>query len=110
VADHGNPRNIAIDDTRVGNHCIHSVEEQGAPGSPANKLDIVIAAQLVRDVNTTHVMIVVSDTHESSILAEERGLASMFLPRNRLAKLERASTVLDYPRPTRPTRPTREAL
>jgi hypothetical protein len=44
------------------------------------------------------------------MLAEVLGLASMFWPRNRLAKLERASTVLDYPRPTRPTRPTREAL
>jgi hypothetical protein len=40
-----------------------------------------------------------SDAHESSILAEALGLASIFLPRNRLATLERASTVLEYTRP-----------
>jgi hypothetical protein len=43
-----------------------------------------------------------SDAHESCILAEALGLASIFLPRNRLATLERASTVLDYTRPFTP--------
>jgi hypothetical protein len=42
------------------------------------------------------------DAHESSILAEALGLASIGLPRNGLATLERASTVLDYTRPTHP--------
>jgi hypothetical protein len=45
----------------------------------------------------------ISDAHESSILAAQSlGLASIFLPRNRLATLERASTVLEYTRPFTP--------
>jgi hypothetical protein len=37
-----------------------------------------------------------SDAHESSILAEALGLASIFLPRNRLALLEPYSITLAY--------------
>jgi hypothetical protein len=43
-----------------------------------------------------------SDAHESSILAEALDLASNVFPRNRLATLERASTVLVYTRPFTP--------
>jgi hypothetical protein len=39
---------------------------------------------------------VTSDAHESSILAEALGLASLFLPRSRLALLEPYSTLLAY--------------
>jgi hypothetical protein len=43
-----------------------------------------------------------SDAHESSILAEALGLAGIFLPRDGLATLERASTGLEYTRPFTP--------
>jgi hypothetical protein len=41
-------------------------------------------------------MLVRSDAHESSILAEALGLASIFLPRDRLAPLEPYSITLAY--------------
>jgi hypothetical protein len=48
-------------------------------------------------VMVTAVVGMVSDAHESSILAEVLGLASLFLPRNRLALLEPYSINLPSP-------------
>jgi hypothetical protein len=59
VAKVGNLQRIAVDNVGIGNHRVHSIEEHWPPGLPANNLDIIVAAKLVRDVNTPHVMIVV---------------------------------------------------
>jgi hypothetical protein len=53
-------------------------------------------SKVARSIGRCVVRVIGSDAHESSILPEVLGLASIFLPRNRLALLEPYSITLAY--------------
>jgi hypothetical protein len=50
---------IRIDQVRVGDHRVQTPEHHRPPRAKGGKLRVVVAAELIGDVNTAHVLIVV---------------------------------------------------